>query len=182
MAAILVPASLVFSYWDIIQALVHQWLNNEDYSHGLLIVPIAAYLVWQKRAELLSVDIRPDWRALSVLLSAIAVFVVGELGAELFTTRVSMVFFVIGLTWFLCGPQVVRVLRFPLAFLFLMIPLPGFVYRNLTFPLQLMSSAGAVGVLNILGISAYCEGNVIDLGTMCRSLKPATGYAISFRS
>ena len=165
-AAILVPASLVFSYWDIIQSLVHQWLNNEDYSHGLLIVPIAAYLVWHKRAELLSVDIRPDWRALSVLFFAIAVFVVGELGAELFTTRVSMVFFIIGLTWFLCGSQVVRVLRFPLAFLFLMIPLPGFIYRNLTFPLQLMSSTGAVGVLNILGISAYCEGNVIDLGTM----------------
>jgi exosortase D (VPLPA-CTERM-specific) len=166
MATILVPASLVFSYWHIVQGLVHQWLNNEDYSHGLLIVPIAAYLVWQKRAELLSVDIRPDWRALSVLLLAIAVFIVGELGAELFTTRVSMVFFIIGLTWFICGSKVVRVLRFPLAFLFLMIPLPGFVYRNLTFPLQLMSSTGAVGILNILGISAYCEGNVIDLGTM----------------
>jgi exosortase D (VPLPA-CTERM-specific) len=151
-------------YWPTLQGLVKQWLRSEDYSHGLLIIPIVGYLIWQKRAELRMVDIRPEWRALPLLLFAIFIFVVGELGAELFTTRISMIVLIFGLVWFLCGTAVIKVLRFPLAFLFLMIPLPGMIHRNLTFPLQLFSSAGSVGVLHALGISVFREGNVIDIG------------------
>ncbi len=163
---VLVLGCLVFSYWGIIQEMVKQWLSNEDYSHGLLIIPIAAYLVWQRRSQLKAAEVRPDWRALPVLVFAIAVFLVGELGAELFTTRVSMLIFVVGVTWFLYGFQVLKLLCFPLAFLFLMLPLPGFIYRNLTFPLQIFSSIWSVKLLHILGVSAIREGNVIDIGFM----------------
>ena len=162
--AALVLACLVFSYWSTIQQLVAQWLNSDDYSHGLLILPISVYLIWEKRSELKKVSIKSDWRALPVLFFAVFVFVVGELGAELFTTRVSILIFVVGLTWFLFGFTVLRLLWFPLAFLFLMLPLPGFIYRNITFPLQLLSSAWSVDLLHALGVSAYREGNVIDIG------------------
>ena len=163
---VLVLGCLVFSYWGIVQEMVKQWLSNEDYSHGLLIIPIAAYLVWQRRSQLKAAEVRPDWRALPVLVFAIAVFLVGELGAELFTTRVSMLIFVVGVTWFLYGFQVLKLLCFPLAFLFLMLPLPGFIYRNLTFPLQIFSSIWSVKLLHILGVSAIREGNLIDIGFM----------------
>jgi len=161
---LIVLASLAVSYYPILQALVRQWLASEDYSHGILIVPIALYLAWRKRDELQSVPMRPDWRALPFLLIPMAVFIVGELGAELFTTRVSLLLFVIGLVWLLYGLPVLKVLRFPLAFLFLMLPLPGFIYRNVTFPLQLAASMGSVELLQLLGVSVYREGNVIDLG------------------
>jgi exosortase D (VPLPA-CTERM-specific) len=75
-----------------------------------------------------------------------------------------MLVFLIGSIWLLYGWGVIKVLRFPLAFLFLMLPLPGFIYRNLTFPLQLISSAWSVNLLHLLGIKAYREGNVIDMG------------------
>jgi exosortase D (VPLPA-CTERM-specific) len=58
----------------------------------------------------------------------------------------------------------IRILAFPLLFLFLMLPLPGFIYRNLTFPLQILSSKWAVSFLHLWGIMAYREGNIIDLG------------------
>ncbi|MBN1105234.1 MAG: VPLPA-CTERM-specific exosortase XrtD [Deltaproteobacteria bacterium] len=164
--ALLVAGSLTFAYWDTIQALVNQWFHDDDYSHGFLVVPIAVYLAWQRRYRLKGIEIGTDWRALPLLLFAVAVFVVGELGAELFTTRVSMLVFVIGLTWFLFGASVVKNLAFPLAFLFLMLPLPGFIYRNITFPLQLIASVGAVNLLQTLGITAFREGNVIDVGFM----------------
>jgi exosortase len=164
MPAILVLGCLVFSYWATIQKLVAQWLRSDDYSYGLLIVPIVIYLIWQKRTELKTVNLNSDWRALPVVFFAILVCVVGELGSELFTIRVSMLIFVIGLIWFIYGFKVLKVLRFPLAFLFLMLPLPGFIYRNLTFPLQIFSSIWSVKILHRLGISAYREGNVIDIG------------------
>jgi exosortase len=115
-AAFALPIGFLVIYWPTLAGLLQQWLNSEDYSHGILIIPIVAYLVWHKRGELRKVDIRPQWRALPVLIFAIFVFVVGELGAELFTIRVSMIFMVFGLVWFLCGTAALRVLLFPLCF------------------------------------------------------------------
>jgi exosortase D (VPLPA-CTERM-specific) len=165
-AAVALPIGFLIIYWPTLQGLVKQWLRSEDYSHGLLIIPIAAYLVWQKRSELKKVEIRPDWRALPLLLLGVFIFVVGELGAELFTTRVSMIVLIFGLVWFLCGTAVVKTLRFPLAFLFLMLPLPGMIHRTLTFPLQLFSSAGSVALLQAINIPVFREGNIIDIGTI----------------
>jgi len=45
-----------------------------------------------------------------------------------------------------------------------MVPLPGMIHRNLTFPLQLFSSAGSVALLHLLKIPVFREGNVIDIG------------------
>jgi len=163
LAALGLPAALFFSYRDVIERLVHQWSHSEDYSHGFLILPIALYLVWAKRAELRAVPIGSDWRGLSLVLAAIGVHVLGELGAELFTTRASMLILVIGLVWFLCGLPVVKVLKFPLGFLFLMLPLPGMIHNNLTFPLQLLSSKWSVALLQSIGMSVYREGNIIDI-------------------
>jgi exosortase D (VPLPA-CTERM-specific) len=161
--AAIVLSALVFSYWDTIGSLAAQMLANEDFSGGLLIVPMCIYLIWRDREKLKTLEVKPDWRALSVLTLAIVIFIVGELGAELFTTRVSMLIFVVGAVWLLYGPAVLKTLRFPLAFLFLMLPLPGFIYRNLTFPLQILSSTLSVNLLQALGISVHREGNVIDM-------------------
>jgi exosortase D (VPLPA-CTERM-specific) len=162
----MVLACLALTYWPTLQRLAGQWLASEDYSHGILVAPVAAYLVWRRRKDLATASVRSDWRALTLMGLAIAVFIVGELGAELFTTRISLLVFLVGAVWFLYGPEVLRILRFPLAFLFLMLPLPGFVYRKITFPLQLVSSAWSVKVLQKVGVSAYREGNVIDLDFM----------------
>jgi exosortase D (VPLPA-CTERM-specific) len=165
-AAVTLPAALAFSYREVIERLVVQWKTSEDYSHGFLILPVALYLVWMKRARLRETPFGSDWRGLSLVLASVGIYVVGELGAELFTTRVSLLFLVIGLVWFLCGWRVVKVLKFPLGFLFLMLPLPGFVHNQVTFPLQLLSSKWSVSLLQGLGVSVYREGNIIDISGM----------------
>ncbi len=162
--ALAIPAAIVFTYWQTIQSLYDQWMNNEDFSHGLLIVPIALYLAWKKKDTLARIRFRTDWRALFLFVFAILAYTVGELGAELFTTRVSMLLFVFATVWLLFGWETFKTLCFPLLFLLLMLPLPGFIYRNMTFPLQIISSKFSVDLLNLFGIMAYREGNVIDMG------------------
>lgn len=164
-AIILLPIGFLCVYLPTLKGLVSQWLESEDYSHGLLIMPMAAYLIWQKRSELKKIDISPEWRALALVLISILIFILGELGAELFTTRMSMIGMIFGLVWFLCGTAMLEALIFPLVLLFLMIPLPGLIHRNLTFPLQLFSSTWSVYLLKALQISACREGNIIDIGT-----------------
>jgi exosortase D (VPLPA-CTERM-specific) len=165
-AAIALPVALAVSYREVIERLVAQWMNSEDYSHGFLIVPIALVLVWMKRAQLRETPFGSDWRGLSLVLASVGIYILGELGAELFTTRVSLLLLVIGLVWLLCGRPVVKVLKFPLGFLFLMLPLPGFVHKQVTFPLQLLSSKWSVSLLQGLGVSVYREGNIIDISGM----------------
>ena len=44
--------TFVLSYWHVILKLVHDWANDDNYSHGFLIVPLALYLVWERRDRL----------------------------------------------------------------------------------------------------------------------------------
>jgi exosortase D (VPLPA-CTERM-specific) len=151
-------------YWETLLGLYQQWTGNEDYSHGLLVGPIALYLLWERRKKLGEISFAPDWRGLVLLAAALMIRVVGELGAELFTVRFSMLLCLIGGIWLIYGWRLLRMAWFPLGFLFLMLPLPGFIYRNVTFSLQLWSTTLSVKVLQLLGITAYQEGNVIDIG------------------
>ncbi len=161
---LMVLACIVFAYFQTIQGLISQWGTSEDYSYGMLIFPISLYLIWERRNRLKEAPIRTDWRALPFVLFCGIVFVLGELGAELFTTRVSMLLMVIGAVWLLFGYPVLKAVRFPLFFLFFMLPLPGMIHRNVSFPLQILSSEISVNLLRLLGFSAFREGNVIDLG------------------
>ena len=52
-----------------------------------------------------------------------------------------------------------------LAYLIFMVPLPNFLYFNLSQSLQLLSSEIGVWVIRLFGISVFLEGSVIDLGT-----------------
>jgi exosortase D (VPLPA-CTERM-specific) len=142
----------------------HQWTTNEDFSHGVLIVPIVFYLIWEKRNKLTSLSPVIDWCGMVMMFAAIFIYIIGELGAEIFTTRFAVLCLCIGATWLLYGKAVLRELAFPLAVLFLMLPLPGFIYRNLTFSLQLLTSIISVELLNGIGFLAFREGNVIDMG------------------
>src|ERR1039457_5061617 len=45
-----------------------------------------------------------------------------------------------------------------------MVPLPEFLYQNVSAELQLLSSEIGVWFIRLFGISVYLEGNVIDLG------------------
>ena len=164
--AVILLICLIVTYWQTIGIMIDQWLDNQDYSHGILVPFITAYLIWAKRKDFAQLKVGTDWRALTLMFAAFCFLVIGRMATEFFTTRFSMVIFIFGVTWFVYGPKMVKALLFPLGFLVLMIPLPKLVHSQLTFPLQLLSSKGAVSILNMLDIIAYREGNIIDIGFM----------------
>ena len=55
-AVALLAGSFVLLYWQVIAKLVHDWGINENYSHGYLIPPLAAYLVWERRHVLKDIE------------------------------------------------------------------------------------------------------------------------------
>jgi exosortase len=87
----------------------------------------------------------------------------GQLGAELFLTRVSLIGVLAGAVLYLYGWEHLRVVWFPLAFLLLMIPLPAIIFNQVAFPLQLVASRFGEAVLRLFDVPVLREGNVITL-------------------
>jgi exosortase D (VPLPA-CTERM-specific) len=88
----------------------------------------------------------------------------GELAGEYFMLYFSFWLIVMGLCWIQLGMEKIKVIWFPLVMSLAMFPLPNFLNVKLTFQLRLMSSKLAVLMMQAYGMSAFREGNVIDLG------------------
>jgi len=160
---LLLLGSFAFLYRDVIAKLVHDWSIDENYSHGFLVVPIALYFVWERRQKLFAAASQPSMFGLVIALGSIALLLAGVLGAEVFTTEVSLLGAITGSVLFLLGWAHLRVLLFPIAFLMLMVPLPAIIFNQITFPLQLLASRVGESALVLAQIPVLREGNVIHL-------------------
>ncbi len=150
-------------FWQVLVKLVSDWYHDDNYSHGFLIVPIAAYLVWERRERLKSAATNPSSLGLVVVAGSILVLLAGILGSELFLTRISIVGVLIGGVLFLLGWRHLRILAFPLAFLLLMIPIPAIIFNQIAFPLQLLASRFGEAAMGVADVPVLREGNVLIL-------------------
>lgn len=159
----LLAAGFCLVFWDVIGKLVHDWANDDNYSHGFLIVPLAAYLAWERRDQLAARPIRPSWFGLVVVVGSLAVLLTGLLGAELFLSRIAIVGTVIGGVLFVLGWQHLKILAFPIGVLLLMIPIPAIIFNQISFPLQLLASRFGVAVMSAVDVPVFRDGNIIVL-------------------
>jgi exosortase len=162
-AGVFAAGAFCVLYQHVLVKLVHDWATDDNYSHGFLIVPIAAYLAWERRHALQRVELRPTALGLVVIIGSLAVLVAGTLGAELFLSRVSIIGAVAGAILFLGGWPAFGVLRFPVAFLLLMVPIPSIIFNQIAFPLQLLASRFGTSVISLAGVPVLREGNVLTL-------------------
>lgn len=159
--AIGVLVSLV--YFHVLIKLVSAWWSTPDYSHGFLVPIFAAYLVWTKRDILATIEIRPTWIGIAIVGIALVLLVLGEFGAELFLSRVSLVALLAGLVLGFGGWKLLKELRFAVLVLLLAIPIPAIVFNEIALPLQLVASKLASVLLHIFSVPALRLGNVIEL-------------------
>ncbi len=165
-AGLLVLTGLAVLYRDVVPELIRAWSTDDNYSHGYLIPPIAAYLAWERRHRVLATAQRPSAFGLVVILGSVVVLAVGVLGVELFLTRISLVGALVGTALFLFGWARLRVLAFPLAFLLLASPLPAILFNQIAFPLQLIASQFGETVVRAFDIPVLREGNVLILANI----------------
>jgi exosortase len=160
---LVILAGVVWAYSSVLSSLVRQWANDDNDSHGFLIVPLAIYFAWERRHQLARAEVRPHVAGLAVIVISLLLFAAGSLAAELFLSRISLVGVVVGTILFVWGPSHVRQLAFPLALLPLMVPLPALVFNEIAFPLQLVASRVGEAAVAAAGIPVLREGNVLEL-------------------
>ncbi len=151
--------------WQGVQNMTEVWFGREEYSHGVLIPFIALYLLWQKKHELATLQFQGAWLGFAVTLLGLFVFYAGELSTLFVLVQYAFLVMLYGLVLSFLGWRAFVVVLVPLLVLSFMIPLPNFLYNNLSSKLQLLSSEIGVAVIRAFGISVYLEGNVIDLGS-----------------
>src|SRR5207244_2230491 len=66
--ALLIAAASAYAFWPTLAGLYSKWVNDPQYSHGLLVSPFAIGLLWAKR-ERFPADILPAQLAGLILLA-----------------------------------------------------------------------------------------------------------------
>jgi exosortase len=163
LSAAVVATAIQLAYWDVLVGLIRQWADDQNYSHGFLVLPLAAYFVYQRRSRFREAAIRPTAWGLVVISVGLLIFAAGAAAADLFLVRISLLPVIAGCVLFLAGVDHLRVLAFPLAFLALMVPLPAIVFNDVTLPLQLVASRAGELVLRTAGVPVLRDGNVLEL-------------------
>ncbi len=152
-----------YVYFPILSQMYYTWRTNPDYSHGLVVVPLALYFAYGKTPQLRRAKLEGSWWGVAVLAAGVGSVCIGELGGLLTALRSGYVLTLMGLVLLLAGQRVFKILLFPMMFLFLMVPLPQSLVNIIAFPLQLVAAGWAVGSLQSFGIPALLEGNIIHL-------------------
>lgn len=162
-----ITAALLWLYSNTLWGLGNDWWVDENYSHGFLVPFISGYAIWQNRFRLQETLPKPMvWIGGGLVLMAVLMLLAGTLGAEFFVARVSFVLALVGLTLYFGGLEWLKLMLFPIGIFILAIPIPEIIFNQIAFPLQLLASDYAARVINMLGIPALREGNVIELAQM----------------
>ncbi len=159
-----ISVALIFTYGVVLSKLGRDWWNDENYSHGLLIPFIIAYILFAQRDRLAQERSRPStlFGLATVVLALLALWA-GTAGAELFMQRISMVLVLAGTVIYFWGLRFLRLLLVPLALLVLAIPIPAIIFNKVAFPLQIFASRCAVWTMNLFDIPVLRQGNIIEL-------------------
>ncbi|WP_241546909.1 VPLPA-CTERM-specific exosortase XrtD [Thiohalobacter thiocyanaticus] len=108
---------------------------------------------------------KSSYAGLVLVAAGGALLFLGLLATTHTLAQYSVVIVIMGLALTFLGWRAFKLVFAPLFLLFFMVPLPPFVFNNLSGKLQLISSEIGVAVIRLFDISVYLEGNVIDLGS-----------------
>ncbi len=102
--------------------LAQQWWQDPNYTHGFFVPVFSLFLLWEGRAKLAALRMKPSWWGLAMLVFALIALVLGTVSSGFFLSRASLLLLVCGVVVFLAGWEHLAAISFPLAFLILMIP------------------------------------------------------------
>jgi exosortase D (VPLPA-CTERM-specific) len=162
LALALTCAALLFG--SAIGQLYTIWNEQPEYSYGILIPGLSAFLVWRDRGRLRGLPFTGSWYGLLLVGLGLALRMIGALATMPAIVHYALLLVLYGMILALTGPVIFRRMLMPLLLLIFMVPLPPILSGQLSVQLQMLSSEIGVLIIRAAGVSVYLEGNVIDLG------------------
>src|SRR5262245_56973010 len=138
---------------------VQVWLGSTAYNHCFLILPMIAFLLWERRAVFSSVSPHPALWPLPLIPLLSAVWLVAAVldiqeGRQLMLVAMFEVVLLVAL-----GPRLFWLLLAPLLFLFFLVPSGAFLVPWL----QTVTAHIVVAGLHVLHIPVFSDGYMIEI-------------------
>jgi exosortase len=158
---VITSALFVALYYQTAIDLAIDWWTLPEAGHGLLLAPVAVWFAWKS-------GIRQGAKAnialgSAMLLFAIAVRCAAGLAADVFSTRVSMIMVLAGLTTYRYGFRQLLHWWLPFVLAGLAIPLPELVTQAIALPLQFRASRMGAALLQMRDVPVHLSGNIIRI-------------------
>lgn len=179
-----IVAVLGWAYLPMLRVFADKWINDPQYSHGLLVPFFSAFLIW-RAAKNETLNLKP----LPILGCGLLVAILAmraAAGALLFhqLDAASLLLALVGVVLAVGGLPLLKLTGPAIAFLVFMIPLPYELERNVGAPLKTAATVASTYLLQTLGLPAIRDGNLIlidevRLGVVdaCSGLKMMVTFA-----
>lgn len=165
-ALVVVPvaAALVWSFAPCFLNLVGLWNADPNNSYGYLVIPMAAYILWDRRHLLDRSRLAWCWWGFLPLLALLGLRVFLYERNEQYV-EASLIPWVVGtLVLTLGGWHLLRVALPAIVFLFFLLPVPPSINGLLAAPLQTLATHGTLILMQVTGLPVFAQGNVIFVG------------------
>ena len=152
-------------FWFGFVSLGDAWLTPE-YSHGPIIPLLSGYLFLRdmRKVPPSPTPVTDRWPGAVVIALSLAIAILGNLVRIPDIVTYAFILWVGGMVLLTFGWSRGWFFWTGVLHLVYMLPLPNFLYWQLTIYLQLISSEIGVWFVRLMGIPVFLEGNVIDLG------------------
>ena len=158
-------AAGIYVFWNGLVSLGDAW-STPEYSHGPLIPILSSYLFLRQLRER-GIDPRPvagRWVGILVVIAGLAIAAIGDLARIPDIVTYALLIWLYGLLLVGFGFKNGWVYWPPVLHLIYMLPLPNFIYWQVSIQLQFVSSELGVWFIRLMNIPVYLDGNIIDLG------------------
>lgn len=152
-------------FWFGFESLARAW-STPEYSHGPIIPLISLYLFLREMRAAPADEGAPRkrWPGVLVIAAGLALAAFGNLARVPDIVTYAFIIWVGGVVLTVFGWQRGVRHQLPVFHLVFMLPLPQFLYWQMTVFLQGVSSVVGVWFVSIMGIPVFLDGNIIDLG------------------
>lgn len=150
---------------DGLMALFTAW-QTPEYSHGP-IIPVLSLLMFLREMRAVPVEPGPKrirWPGVIVVALALSFGLLGTLANINDIVAYALIFWVAGMLLISWGWRDGLTFWPSVLHLVYMLPLPGVLYYKISALLQIWSSEIGVGLLKLLAVPVFLDGNIIDLG------------------
>lgn len=155
--AVLLAIAYLWLFRGTIGAMMARW-EEPAFSHGWIVAPAAAVILWYKRADWLGTRIRPANSGLVFVVFGLLVMVLASWADVKFLPYLALLIVLGGLLLFFGGWELAKKWAFPYAFLYFMVPWPDQLVEIVSFPMQIMTSVYGTMLARLAGVPVVREG------------------------
>ncbi len=141
-------------FWPTTESMIDIWRRSETFQHCFAVIPIALWLVWNQRMRLAATPMQPFWPGLLVIGLLGFAWLLGILGAAQVVSHFALIGLVAAVVLTAFGTAWLRILLFPLLFLFFAVPFG----EALVPRLMDWTADFTIAALRLTGVPVYREG------------------------